>query len=262
MRAYRLTRQGPAWRPAFATPLQDPEALLGGRAARLLKPHGGGRTVARVVIDGIAIVVKVFDESRPKHMLARLLAGSAAARGASGLTRLAEAGFHVPGFVATLETNGLVTAWRSCLVTEFVSGEPAESVWAQLTGPDRLRFAAHFGGHLRAIHACGLYPQDARVANWLVADKSRSDLVLVDLDRVRRYRRLAWSRRLKNLVQLQRWLAISGSPEEQDSFLRAYLGSERAGEIDTVRATLVQATRRKQAELERRARASAGSHRC
>ena len=109
-----------------------------------------------------------------------------------------------------------------------------------------------FADYLRSLHAAGLYPQDLRAANVLVARENPPEFVLVDLDRVRRYRRLSWRRRRKNVVQVHRSVGRGAPRRESLRFLQRYLGNPSPSELRRVAAELVALGERKDAEYARR----------
>jgi len=82
------------------------------------------------------------------------------------------------------------------------------------------------GGLFRTLHRQGVYHNDLKDANILAAparDGASVDLYLLDLEGVRQYRSLSESRRIKNLVQLNRTLGRHLSRTQRMMLLRAYL---------------------------------------
>jgi len=248
LRSWRVVERGAAWRDADAAALRDPEALLTRPDAWPLKRPDAGRAVGLVVVGARSVVVKVYDEPGVRGVLERLLVGSPAVRAARGRARMAAAGFAVPDLVAVLETPLRTRGCRSAVVTVAVPGERADWYWEGLARRERRWFARQLGAYVRAVHAHGLYPQDMRISNVVVVPTGgAATVVLVDLDRVRRHRRLAWRRRLKNLVQLDRSLGRLARASERMCFLHSYLGRvDRAALRDAARAVIA-ASRRKDA---------------
>jgi len=246
--SWRVVERGTAWRDGDAVVLREPDALLTSRDAWPLKRPDAGRAVGLVVVGGRSVVVKVYDESGVRGVLERLLVGSPAVRAARGRARMARAGFAVPDLVAVLETPLARRGQRCALITAAVSGERADWFWEHGSRCQRRRFARQLGAYVRAVHAHGLYPQDMRISNFVVVPTAAEvELVLVDLDRVRHYRRLAWQRRLKNLVQLDRSLGRLARASERLCCLHSYLGPvDRAAVRDAARA-IVEAGRQKDA---------------
>jgi tRNA A-37 threonylcarbamoyl transferase component Bud32 len=246
MSDFHVTRHGPAWDEALGGQLRDPEALLARGDTRMLKHRDAGRTVGLVALGGAGWVVKLYEEHGLVDWFERLAFGSPAARAAEGIERMRRAGFETPELVAVLETPP-GAASRSVLVTRAIAdGDRADEAWEHLGAADRLRFAAELGSYVRDLHGRGVYPQDLWMTNLLVvATDDRWRWILVDLDRVRVYRRLTWKRRLKNLVQIERSLGRAAADEERARFLQAYLGPVSGEELRRIGAQIIDAGRRK-----------------
>jgi len=258
MNPYRLIRRGPAWRKSLASALADPEGLVGSPSARVFKRNPRS-TVALVTVDDASLAVKIFNESRLDRRLLRWFVGSAARRVARSSDRLGTAGFSVPPLVAVLEQPAGLMRSRSCIVTMAVDdGRRADEAWRSLTRTQRMRFARQLAEYARRLHGNGFYPQDLRVDNLLVrSSDERWTFVLVDLDRVRQYRRLTWRRRRKNLVQIDRSLGRYARSTEKLCFLRQYCGAVSHDELRRIVGEIRIASQRKDAEYARR-RAKAG----
>lgn len=227
------------------------ERVLADPATCLLK-DSARVAVARRRVGGRELVLKRFREGSPLQLAESLFVGSGAARVWHAARLMRGAGFAVPASVATLERRraGLVVA--SCAVTEWVAGTPLDDLWRARHGAARRAVTLGFADYLRRLHAAGLYPQDLRAANVVVSDAEPLRFVLVDLDRVRRYRRLSWPRRRKNLVQVHRSVGRGAPPREALTFLRRYLGDPARAELHRVAAEIVGLGRRKDAEYSRR----------
>jgi hypothetical protein len=141
---------------------------------------------------------------------------------------------------------------RSCAITRLIAGPGLDVLWRMRVGAARRRLSDAFADWLRALHAAGIYPQDLRAANVLVTGEDPPRFVLVDVDRVRRYRRVAWRRRRKNLVQVHRSVGRGASLAEAARFLRRYLGPAAAGRVRAVGAEIARRGRVKDAEYARR----------
>ncbi|HEY2386665.1 MAG TPA: lipopolysaccharide kinase InaA family protein [Candidatus Binatia bacterium] len=209
-------------------------------------------TVVAVTLGGRELVVKRYQDRTVARALETLALGSRAARLWRGASRLAAAGFATPEVMAVLERCSLGIPLVSCAVTAFVPGPPLDALWRERAGTARRRLLVAFADWLRRLHAAGLYPQDLRAANVLVPSESPPTFVLVDLDRVRRYRRLSWRRRRKNLAQVYRSVGRGASLGEKARFLRAYLGPGAPAELRARGAGIERLGRRKDAEYARR----------
>ncbi len=209
-------------------------------------------TVVTLTLDGRELVLKRFQDRTPARVLETLALGSRAARVWRGAARLEAAGFATPEVLAVLERRTLGVALVSCAVTAYVAGPALDALWRERVGGARRRLLLDFADYLRRLHGAGIYPQDLRAANVLVASEPPQGFVLVDVDRVRRYRRLSWRRRRKNLVQVYRSIGRAASLAERARFLRRYLGRREAGDLRRIGGEIMRLGRRKDAEYARR----------
>jgi len=243
-------------RGALAPELLAVDALLAREPRRVLQVSDR-TTVVAVTVGGRDVVVKRYRDRTLARALETMALGSRAARLWRGADRLAAAGFVTPDVLAVLERRPFGVPLVSCAVTTFVPGLPLDVLWRERAGADRRRLLVAFADWVRRLHAAGLYPQDLRAANVLVPSESPPTFVLVDLDRVRRYRRLSWRRRRKNLAQVHRSVGRGASLADTARFLRAYLGPEAADELRARGAEIERLGRRKDAEYARRRTAAA-----
>lgn len=251
--SYRVVQLGEAWRPEFAPSLADPERVLARPDTRILKRGRSGRIVGIADVEGDALVLKVFVESSFSDALERLVLGSAASRVARGIARMRAAGFRAPELVAVLEKRGYSGGIRSCVVTRVVTdGRRADEIWDGLSRRDRIEFGRRLALFVRELHARGLYPQDLSAANLIcVRQEDGWQIVLVDLDRVRAYRRLSWRRRRKHLVQIERSLRAHTRLIERAGFLGVYLGGASRAEGTRIAEDVLAASRRRDADSPR-----------
>ncbi len=231
--------------------LRAVDTLLAAPGTRILKA-GSRATVAAVETAEGVLVVKRFRDDTPLRALVALALGSSAQRVWRASALMRDAGFTVPEPVAALEQRRFWVAVRSCSIARFVAGPPLDELWRARHGAARRALTIGFADYLRRLHAAGLYPQDLRAANVLVPTENPPVFVLVDLDRVRRYPRLSWRRRRKNVVQVHRSVGRGAPRRESLRFLQRYLGNPSAAELRRVAAEIVALGRRKDAEYARR----------
>ncbi|MCC6848921.1 MAG: hypothetical protein IT294_10505 [Deltaproteobacteria bacterium] len=236
---------------ATGAALRDVEALLRAPGSRVLK-DGRRATVAAVETPDGILVLKRFRDDRPLRLLVALALGPSAARVWRATALVRGAGFAVPEPVAALERRRFGLPLRSCFVARFVRGPALDELWRARRGAARRALTVAFADWLRTLHAAGLYPQDLRAANVLVPREHPPTFVLVDLDRVRRYRHLSWRRRRKNVVQVHRSVGRDAPRRESLRFLRRYLGEPGAAELRRIAAEIVALGERKDAEYARR----------
>jgi serine/threonine protein kinase len=105
-------------------------------------------------------------------------------------------------------------------------------------------------GLFATLHGRDIYHNDLKDANILaVADDSSNwplRLFLLDLEGVRRYKSLSSTRRIKNLVQLNRTFGRCLRRVEKLIFVRKYLGakfSERQSKRELIASVLFQSKR-------------------
>jgi lipopolysaccharide kinase (Kdo/WaaP) family protein len=236
---------------AVAPALLAVEDVLVAPAARIVK-DGSRATVAVVPTAEGPVVLKRFRDDTPLRLIVTLALGSSAERVWRAIALLREAGFPVPEALATLERRRLGVTVRSCSVTSFVAGPALDELWRARAGAARRSLTLGFAEYLRRLHAAGLYPQDLRAANVIVPSENPPVFVLVDLDRVRRYPRLSWRRRRKNVVQVHRSVGRGAPRRESLRFLRHYLGNPSVAELRRVADEIVGLGLRKDAEYARR----------
>lgn len=227
------------------------DGLLARPGTRVLKDGRRG-TVAAVPTATGTLVLKRFREHTPLRIAVTLALGSSAHRVWQAAARMRAAGFPVPEPVAALERRRFGVPVESCAITHWVDGAALNDVWHARTGAARRALTIAFADYLRRLHAAGLYPQDLRAANLIVARENPPVFVLVDLDRVRRYPRLSWRRRRKNIVQVHRSVGRGAPRREALRFLRRYLDDPSGAELRRVGDEIVALGRRKDAEYARR----------
>ena len=231
---------------AAAPELRAVERLLTAPGTRVLK-DGSRVTVAAIETADGTLVLKRFRDESPLRLLVTLGLGSSAHRVWQGTARMRAAGFRVPEPIAALERRRLGLPVRSCSVARWIDGPALDELWRARAGAARRSLTIGFADYLRRLHEAGLYPQDLRAANVIVASENPPVFVLVDLDRVRRYRRLSWRRRRKNVVQVHRSVGRGAPRRESLRFLQHYLGNPSAAELRRVADEIVAASRRKDA---------------
>jgi hypothetical protein len=236
---------------SLALELRSVESVLAAPGTRVLK-ESARVTVGVVADERGPLVLKRFRDETLTRLAVVVALGSSARRVWQAAALMRAAGFAVPEQVATLERRRLGIPTRSCAVARFVAGAPLDEVWRARRGAARRALTVAFADYLRRLHAAGLYPQDLRAANVLVAAENPPEFVLVDLDRVRRYRALSWRRRRKNVVQVHRSVGRGAPRRESLRFLRRYLGEPPAAELRRVAAEIAAMGERKDREYARR----------
>jgi hypothetical protein len=215
----------------LAPPDGDPDRLLGAPDCRLIKDQ---RKVTVGVVrapGGAATYIKRYNVFSWRVRLGSLFRRSPALRALEGTFVLTGAGFLAAEPVAALEYRRWGLVERSFLLTTEVGGAvPADTFWWSLRGRpagERRAFVGRLARLFAALHRAGVYHGDLKDANLLIRrEDERLDCYLLDLERLRRRRRVARRRRIKNLVQLHRTLGRLATARENLLFLRVYLGDD------------------------------------
>jgi hypothetical protein len=227
------------------------DALLAGTNVQILK-DGSRTTVAALTLGDDALVVKRFRDRTLRDALVTVALGSGAVRAWTGAARLRAAGFPTPEILAVLERHRLGVPLCSCTVARRVPGVPLDELWRSRHGAPRRALTLAFADYVRGLHDAGVYPQDLRAPNVMVASEVPPTFVLVDLDRVRRYRRLSWRRRRKNIVQVHRSVGRGAAATVALRFLRRYLVGASRAELRRAAAEIARDGVMKDAEYARR----------
>ncbi|HUU59792.1 MAG TPA: lipopolysaccharide kinase InaA family protein, partial [Phycisphaerae bacterium] len=213
-------------------------ALLAGHLEAICFPQRAGwhrvkrnasRTVYRGVVDGQEVYVKHFHPRSLAHRIGRRVGASGALREMRWAKDLAARGVATPAVLGAVCCRGI--EW---VATRAVAPATAADVW-------HARQLQRGGAHRKAIqrgilalaemvgrmHAAGVLHRDLHCGNILVRDGTDPpELVLMDLHRVRRGRRLSRRARAANLAQLLHDRYDFTTRTERLRFLKHYL---RAG---------------------------------
>jgi hypothetical protein len=213
----------------------DPDHLLTRPDCRILKLQPKV-VVGRVETAAGPLYVKRYTVFAWRVALASLFRPSPALAAWTAAELLEARGFATPERVAAVEFRRAGMLIRSFFVTREVPGAVTADVrWREvLADPDARRrrlsrraLARALGDLFRRLHAAGLYHNDLKDVNVLVAGTPTAPrCVLLDLERVRAVGRLGRRRRTKNLVQLARTLGREATAADRARFLAAYLGPD------------------------------------
>lgn len=233
----------------------DPDHLLTRPDCRILKLQPKV-TVGRIVTAAGALFVKRYTVFAWRVALGSLWRRSPAFAAWDAAEALETRGFATPERVAAVEFRWLGVLRRSFFVTREVAGAvTADARWLSILDdqdPRRRRTARRalaraLGDLFRRLHAAGLYHNDLKDVNVLVAGPAGAPrCILLDLEHVRPVRRLGRRRRVKNLVQLARTLGRRATAADKARFLAAYLaeGTSRVERREWARAVLRDAARK------------------
>jgi len=220
------------------------EALLGDSVATLCEPdekawhqvkHNVSRTVYRGKVNGKEIYLKHYHSPSLIHRIARRLGASDAMREMRFSEYLRSHGVPTPVALAAMCFDG--TEW---LATAALPAVMPADVWHErqlargAAGTKAIRSATvALAKMIGRMHAAGVIHRDLHCGNILIhARRARPALVLSDLHRVRRRRRLSRRARAANLAQLLHDRRDFTTRSERLRFLRHYvLAAEAEGTL-------------------------------
>lgn len=238
--------------------LAAPERLLAAPEARFVKDHRR-TSVASVWTCGREVFVKRFKPYAWYRRLEGALLATPARRCWRAAAALERAGFTVAPALAMVEVWRFLLPVDSFFVTDAVEeAEPADRFWGRDLGlAERRHLLLSAAETLRRFHDAGFHSRDANAGNFLVRSRTprEFEFFLLDLENVRRLRRVSRRRRVKNLVQLQRPVRGSVRKIDQVRFVAAYLRRDRSELRDWLAAVGVLDSK-KENEYRRRSRRS------
>lgn len=218
--------------------LKDPDALFSRPGAQLVKNQRKIKVACvPVALAGqhCHVYVKRFNAFSWRYRLASLLFSSGAVRALRGGHVLIEAQIPAARAIAALEFRRWGMLTKSFFLTEEIAGgKTADAYWREDlqsagTGGGRSRrqdFLRLLAALFRRLHDLNIYHNDLKDANILVvpgSDHEPESIFLLDLEGIRRYRKLNQRRKIKNLVQLNRTLGTHLARREKLVFIKFYL---------------------------------------
>ena len=242
--------------------LADPDLLFARPGCELIKDQKKIKVARlRLEIRGGArsVYLKRYNAFSWRYRLGSLWLPSGAGRSWAGASLLLKAGFHTGLPLAAVECRSWGMLTKSFYLSEEIpASNTADLYWREglvpLGGPAGFRrrrsFLKLLAGLFGALHRRSIYHNDLKDANILVCSGNGGfdeSFYLLDLEGIRRYRRLNRRRRIKNLVQLNRTLGRFLRKPERLYWLRSYLGegfSDGPEKRDWIRRVLKESCRR------------------
>ena len=204
--------------------------------------------VARVKIeihgDMKTVYLKRYNAFSWRYRFGSLFQSSGALKSLDGAAILAESGIRTARPLAAVDSRSWGMLNRSFFLSEEIeNGKTADAYWREelltVKGKEgtqrRKRFLQGIGELFRCLHQQNVYHNDLKDANILVQPEFSTGgehFYLLDLEGIRRYRRLNRRRQTKNLVQLNRTLGKYLRATEKLRFLESYLGPSFSNRID------------------------------
>jgi len=225
--------------PQFVAVLKNVDELFNRPRCEVIKDQRKIK-VARVVVEVSGekqpIYVKRYNSFSLRQRFGSIFAWSGGVKSLRGAAILNRNGIATAKPIAAVEERVQGAVRRSFYLSQEISGGvTVDAYWLNtlkplpfLEGSRRRRmFLDTLGELFRTLHGQGVYHNDLKDANILAAPVGNGesiDLYLLDLEGVRQYPVLSESRRIKNLVQLNRTLGRHLTGTQRLTFLRAYLG--------------------------------------
>jgi tRNA A-37 threonylcarbamoyl transferase component Bud32 len=204
--------------------------------------------VARIKInirgDAKTVYLKRYKAFSWRYRFRSLFQSSGAVRSLRGAVILSESGFLTARPLAAVDSRSWGMLNGSVFLSEEIeNGKTADAYWREelltMKGKEgirrRNRFLGALGELFRCLHKQHLYHNDLKDANILVRPDASGDaehFYLLDLEGIRRYRKLNRWRQTKNLVQLNRTLGRYLRAADKLRFLEGYLGPAFSNRID------------------------------
>jgi len=226
--------------PSDVTLLADADRLFEGPGCEIIKDQRKIR-VARIRInlggEARTLYLKRYNAFSWRVLLGSLFRDSGAVRALRGAAILIDARIATAKPVAVVESRSWGMVTKSFFFTEEIPrGKTVDVFWrddlsalAGLAGFRRRRgFLRALASVFESLHVQGIYHGDLKDANILVVPSTdaRADcFFLLDLEGIRKYRRLSDRRRIKNLVQLNRTFGRHVRRTEKLYFLARYMSS-------------------------------------
>jgi Lipopolysaccharide kinase (Kdo/WaaP) family len=205
------------------------------RVARLkLKIHGEAKTV----------YLKRYNAFSWRYRFGSIFQSSGAVRSLRGAVILSESGIPTVRPLAAVDSRSWGMLNGSFFLSEEIeNGKTADAYWREelltMKGKEgirrRKRFVGAIGELFRSLHQRHVYHNDLKDANILVRPDfsgSAEQFYLLDLEGIRRYRKLNRRRQIKNLVQINRTLGKYLRVTDKLRFLESYLGPSFSNRID------------------------------
>ena len=186
------------------------------------------------------IYLKRYNAFSVRYRLLSPFTQSGAFRALRGAAILNAAEIPTARPVAAVENRRRGALSKSFFIAEEIfRGETADTYWRnRLLGVRglegialRRRFLAELAALFGALHARQIYHNDLKDANILVVGHETHHplrLFLLDVEGVKRYPRLSASRKVKNLVQINRTLGRYLRGPDKLFFLKSYMGASFA----------------------------------
>ena len=190
------------------------------------------------------VYLKRYNAFSWRYRFGSIFQSSGAVRSLRGAVILSESGIPTVRPLAAVDSRSWGMLNGSFFLSEEIeNGKTADAYWREelltMKGKEgirrRKRFVGAIGELFRSLHQRGVYHNDLKDANILVRPDfsgSAEQFYLLDLEGIRRYRKLNRRRQIKNLVQINRTLGKYLRVTDKLRFLERYLGPSFSNRID------------------------------
>lgn len=214
-----------------------------------------GRLTLIVKDKALAVYIKRYNTFSMRYRIGSLLSESGAVRSLRGAKIVQSAGICTPTPIAAIDVREKGVLCRSFFVTEEIAGgKTVDAYWREVLATrgerQRRKFLTRLATLFRSLHLAGIYHNDLKDANIIVAPRlhhASYNFTLLDLDGVRQYGNLSERRRIKNLVQINRTLGQYVRWSDKAYFMRRYFAegvTDREEMKRLIRLVLAESQRR------------------
>lgn len=205
--------------------------------------------VYRVEYRGTAIYIKRYNPYSLWSRLATIIQGSKALKAWQGANLLLEKGFNTAMPLAAIDYRTFGLIGKSFYVTKEISDSEIsvhyyEDRFHEKKGllHERRNFIRSMAKLFKELHQKGIYHNDLKDFNILIReDDGVLTPFLLDLEGVYRFKRVPQSKKIKNIVQLNRTIGRLMSKADRLAFILEY--SEGKGWKELTRAVLKESER-------------------
>lgn len=205
--------------------LPDPDRLFGQGAPVCSGRKGNPRDLVKVVVAGLPYFVKRYNCRGTLYRVKNIFRASKALRSMRAGQLLLSIGVLTPEPLLCLEERQAGLLGRSYLVCPFLDGcRSFFDLWPELDTARRRYYLKALGEIMGRMHRAHVIHGDSNWRNILVDDDGRRDprFWFVDLDGVRRYRRLSAERAERDTGHFLRELTRLGADQEFSLLFRSH----------------------------------------
>jgi tRNA A-37 threonylcarbamoyl transferase component Bud32 len=201
----------------------NPVALLQSPERHLRKPSATGNAVVQLpagTLFELPVVLKQYKPRNFRDQIKDLLRGARPLRAARWAEILQSLG--IPSIKPLAAGWRRFQPWDAFLVSQWIAPTTTFQEYAFANPRTLARRHAILGlaSIMARLHNHRISHQDAHLANFILRLEPAPEVMLVDLDGLRRFPRLTWKRAARDLQRLLYWNPLSRS--EQLRFIIAY----------------------------------------